>query len=59
MSRLDWINDLSNIAALYEWLEERGETDRDPSWVAYFISKPWKWDESYKAMRAEREAAHA
>ena len=33
-----------NLAALYDWLAERGDP---PYPTTYFLEKPWKWSESW------------
>lgn len=47
----DWWEDCGNIAALLRWLNERDELG-DIEDVIYLVSKPWKWDEEYRQMKA-------
>lgn len=47
-----WYHNHVNLAALWRWLEERGETPTDGP--AYFMEKPWKWEGEWLAMQHEK-----
>lgn len=49
-----WYLDSANIAALMRWLRERDELG-DMDNAIYLVSKPWKWDDEWKRMQAEKQ----
>jgi hypothetical protein len=50
--RVEFWHDHTELAALYRWLVDHDELEAsDVGEVAYFLSKPWKWADSYKRMR--------
>lgn len=53
--RNDWWHIEGELAAVWRWLDERGERPDDPG---YFMEKPWKWTpEREQMIREERVAA--
>jgi hypothetical protein len=49
-----WHEVVANVAALYDWLEARGDLPDD---VSYFLHKPWKWTAEWERMQAETTQA--
>lgn len=49
-----WYANHSNLAALWAWLVENGETPSDgPS---YFMEKPWKWTPEWERFQEAQNA---
>ena len=55
---LPWYAVHDNIVSLAYWLESNNRFNKISD-VVYFIEKPWKWDNEYKEMKAEREVITA
>ena len=53
MDERDWCDDLSNIANLIEWLQERDEAPEGADLV-YMLRKPWKWTEEWRSFQAAK-----
>lgn len=51
--RYVWWTECGNIAALLRWLKE-SEDGIDLDNAIYLVSKPWKYDDEWKRMQAER-----
>lgn len=49
-----WYRDPVNLAKLWRWLEDQGETPDDP---AYFLERPEKWDEEWQRFTRESVVA--
>lgn len=49
-----WYRDPVNLAKLWRWLEDQGETPDDP---AYFLERPEKWDEEWQRYTRESVVA--
>lgn len=54
MPEMPWFAFHVNLAALWQWLDENGETPSDGP--AYFMEKPWKWDSEWERFKASGEA---
>ena len=48
MNEEQWFADYANVLALANWLDDDGYFET-PNAVIYFFSKPWKYEEEWKA----------
>ena len=48
---------LQNIRDLIVYLDAQDDGELDRKELLYFLSKPWKWEPEYEAMRAAEENA--
>lgn len=46
----DWFLNHENLAALWRWLDGRGQAPAD---VAHYLEKPWHWSPEFIDMCAE------
>jgi hypothetical protein len=51
---MTWYDDRNNLAALWSWLEDCHKLPADGP--AYFMEKPWKWQDDWDSYQAAREA---
>lgn len=58
-AREHWWTDHTNLAALLRWLFDNDLIEENVSDIAYFVSKPWKWDDEWKQMIGELPIARA
>ena len=51
----EWWQDHDELRFLLEWLLGNNRMRFDKKEVLYFLSKPYKWNDEYKEMQAEKQ----